>query len=244
MTDPMTNTPADQIDPYESRLARRVGAFAEQAVLPIDAFAVASTAVLSARRRAVGGRLFGSSGATARLALLGAGAILATAAVGVVISGGARGLLPPAQTATATATPAAVRMCTPEDVDAVITAWDGAAGHRIATVELHQVGTTACSVAPLPQPWLVDGGGTQLIVGKAGPTESPIPFAPGDVLHTLVQVGNYCGPAAVAPVMVAFVQGEALFVATALTPTDLSGVPPCNGTAGPTDDIQMQPFRP
>lgn len=244
MHDQRANPPIDQIDPYESRLSRRVGAYAEQAVQPIDAFAVASTAVAGAERRGgVSARLFGSSGGTTRLALIGAGAILAVVGA-VVIGGGAKGLFPPAQTATVTAAPVAVRTCTPYDVDAVITAWDGAAGHRIATVELHQIGTSPCSVARLPQPWLAGGHGGQLITGHADTTAGTIILAPGELLHTLVQVGNYCGPTPAAPVTVAFTtQDEATFVATALTPTDLSGVPPCSGTAGPTDDITMHPFQ-
>lgn len=240
MNDQRANPPTDQIDPYENRLSRRVGAYTEQAVQPIDAFAVASTAVAGAGRRGgVGARLFGSSGGTTRLALIGAGAILAVAGM-VVIGGGAKGLFPPAQTATAA--PAALRACTPYDVDAVITAWDGAAGHRIATVELHQVGTSECTVAPLPQPWLAGGHGAELVVGHAG-AGAAIPFAPGEVLHTLVQVGNYCGPTPDAPVMVAFNQDSGVFVATALTPTDMSGLPPCSGAAGPKDDIQMHPWE-
>jgi hypothetical protein len=135
----------------------------------------------------------------------------------------------------------ALRACTPYDVDAVITAWDGAAGSRIATVELHQIGTTPCAVDPLPQPWLADGHGTPLLTGTAG-AGTPITFAPGELLHTLVQVGNYCGPEPAAPVTLAFTQHEATFVATALSPTDLSGVPPCNGEAGPKNDIAMHPW--
>jgi hypothetical protein len=240
----MANVPNDQIDPYEGRLSRRVGAYTDQAVQPIDAFAVASTAVAGARRRGgVTARLFGSGGAGAgtRLGLIGAGAVLVVAA-GVVISGGANGLFAPAPTAPATAEAVPLRACTPNDVDAVITAWDGAAGHRIATVELHQIGSSECTVEPLPQPWLAGGQGDQLIVGHAG-SGAPISFAPGEVLHTLVQVGNYCGPAPAAPVTVVFQQDSGIFVATALTKTDLSGLPPCMGVAGPTDDITMHPWQ-
>jgi hypothetical protein len=230
----MTNLPDDMLDPAEGRLARRVGAWTDRAVFPIDPVAIASSAAVAARRHTPAGRLFG-----ARLALIGAGAILAVAGLGAVITGGAAGLFGPRSTPTAE--PVALRTCTPYDVDAVITAWDGAAGHRIATVELRQIGATACAVDPLPQPWLAAGHGDKLIVGRSG-SGTPIAIAPGDVLHTLVQAGNYCGPAPEAPVTVAFTQDGATFVATALTPTDLSGVPPCNGAAGPTDDITMHPW--
>ena len=165
--------------------------------------------------------------------------VLVVAAGGAIIGGGARGLFGPA--ATPTAAPVALRACTPYDADAVITAWDGAAGHRIATVELHQIGTTPCAIDPLPQPWLADGSGTPLITGKAG-AGTPISFAPGDVLHTLVQVGNYCGPDPVAPGHRGVHPGRGRVRRHRPDAADLSGVPPCNGEAGPRDDIQMQPW--
>lgn len=234
----MRNVPNDQIDPYESRLASRVGAYAEQAVEPIDAAEIARATVAAARGGRVRGALLGR-GRSPNLAWVLVAGVLVVAAGAAVVGGGARSLFGPAPTPTAA--PVAVRSCTPSDVDAVITAWDGAAGHRIATVELHQIGTSPCAVDPLPQPWLADGHGSPLITGKAG-AGTQITFAPGEVLHTLVQAGNYCGPAPAAPVTVVFTQHDAAFVATALSPTDLSGVPPCNGEAGPRDDIQMHPW--
>jgi Protein of unknown function (DUF4232) len=240
----MTNLPDDDlIDPVETRLVRRVRSLTEPAVVPIDPVAIASAAVHAGRRPTLGSRLFGArrgAGTTARLVLLGAGAILAVAGLGVVITVGSRGLVAPQPTPTAE--PVGLRSCTPDDVDAVITGWDGAAGHRIATVQLHQVGSSACGVDPLPQVWLAAGHGDKLIVGKPGTGGPAITFQPGGVLYTLVQAGNYCGPDPEAPVTVVFVQGSGAFVATALTPTDLSGVPPCLGTAGPTDDITMHPW--
>jgi hypothetical protein len=160
------------------------------------------------------------------------------AGLGVVITGGANGLFAPRTTPAPAVV--AVRACTPNDVDAAIKAWDGAAGSRIATVELRQVGTSPCGLAPLPQPWLADRGGRQLIAGKAG-FGQPIQIAPGDVVHTLVETSNYCGAEPVAPVTVAFTQDGRLFVATALSPDDLSGVPPCNGPSLP-GSIQMHPW--
>jgi hypothetical protein len=242
----MTRLPDDLIDPDEARLARRVGSYTDQAVIPIDPVAIAASAALAGRRRSLGERLFGGAGAAARLAVVGGVALLAIAGFGVVVTGGAGGLFG----ATATATPAPVRWCTPADVDAVITKWDGAAGNRIATVELRHIGTVACSVDPLPQPWLADRGGAHLIDGRAG-AGAPVSFGPGDVLYTLVDVSNYCGPEPGAPVTVAFTQGDvaqdpppqnaATFVATALKPDDVSGVPPCNGPGQP-GSIQMHPW--
>ncbi|MEA2675308.1 MAG: hypothetical protein QOI92_2500 [Chloroflexota bacterium] len=234
----MTNVPNDPIDPYEQRLARRVGAYTDQAVQPVDAAEIARATVAAARGSGVRGALLGRSRSRGLAWVLVAG-VLIVAAGAALTSGGAHGLVGPAPTATPASV--ALRACTPYDVDAVITAWDGAAGSRIATVELHQIGATPCAVVPLPQPWLADGHGTPLLTGTAG-AGTPITFAPGEVLHTLVQVGNYCGPVPAAPVTVAFTQNGAAFVATALSPTDLSGVPPCNGEAGPTNDIAMHPW--
>jgi len=235
----MSNVPNDPIDPAELELARRVGAFSEQAVQPFDAGEIAHLVAVGPRRRTVAGRLLGASNPSRGFILIGIAALVGVIAVGAAIGAGGRGLLTPAQSPTPAA--ATIRACTPDDGDAVITAWDGAAGHRIATVELHQIGSTPCAIDPLPQPWLADGGGTPLITGKSG-AGAAITIAPGDVLHTLVQVGNYCGPEPAAPVTVAFTDHDATFVATALSRTDVSGVPPCNGTAGPKDDIQMQPW--
>jgi hypothetical protein len=235
----MPDVPNDPIDPYERTLARRVASYTDQAVQPIDAGEIAHAVAVDANGPRVRGARLGR-GSSPRLAWALLAGVIVVAVGGAVIGGGARGLLGPG--ATATSAPATnVRTCTPDDVDAVITAWDGAAGSRIATVELHQIGTTPCAVDPLPQPWLAGGDGTPLITGKAG-AGTPIEIGPGDVLHTLVQVGNYCGPDPVAPVTVAFTQGAAVFVATALSPTDLSGVPPCNGAADSKGVIEMHPW--
>jgi hypothetical protein len=240
----MARLPDDLIDPAEVPLARRVSGYTDQAVVPINPVAIAASAVAvtGGRRRSIGERLFSSTGAVARLAVVGAVAILTLGGLGVLIGG--------APHATSTPATAAIRWCTPDEVDAVITNWDGAAGNRIATVELRHIGSVPCSVEPLPQPWLADGGGAHMIDGKAG-TGSPIAFGPGQVLYTLVDASNYCGPDPEAPVMVAFTQGDvaqnpppknaALFVATALTPDDLTGVPPCNGPGTP-GSIQMHPW--
>jgi hypothetical protein len=55
----MTNVPTDPIDPYEPRLARRVGAYAEQAVEPIDAAEIARATAVAARGSGVRGALLG-----------------------------------------------------------------------------------------------------------------------------------------------------------------------------------------
>ena len=93
----------------------------------------------------------------------------------------------------------------------------------------------------MDKPQLVDGHGSVLIDGVAPGSSSSLTVAPGDVLKTLVQDANYCGPDPAAPVSVAFVQASGgRFVATPLSPTDAT-VPPCNGPGSPAD-IEMQPW--
>jgi hypothetical protein len=137
-------------------------------------------------------------------------------------------------------------MCDPANLAARITFWDGAAGHRIATVELTNSGSVACNLDSLDRPQLVDGNGAVLIDGEEPVGSSQLSFNPGDTLTTLVQDGNYCGPTPVAPVTVAFVlpDGAGRFVASPLSPTDLNGVPPCSSTPGSAGSIEMHPWAP
>ncbi len=149
----------------------------------------------------------------------------------------------------ATATPpssAAAGPCDPTQLVARITAWEGAAGHRIATVELTNTASSTCLVATLLQPQLVDGTGAVLIDGTPPASSATVSMGPGGVLKTLVQDGNYCGPTPAAPVSVAFVfpGGLGRIVATPLSATDTSGVPPCLGAPGSAGDIEMQPWAP
>jgi hypothetical protein len=121
--------------------------------------------------------------------------------------------------------------------------WEGAAGHRIAHVELTNAGSSSCTVPSMEKPQLVDGNGSVLINGVAPASSKALTLAPGAVLKTLVQDANYCGPAPVAPVSVAFVLSDGgRFVATPFSRTDAT-VPPCNG-AGSAADIEMQPWGP
>lgn len=140
--------------------------------------------------------------------------------------------------------PTAVEPCNPANLDARITQWEGAMGHRIAHVELTNTGSSACVVRAKARPQLVDGNRSILIDGAAPSVPDPfLTVAPGGVLKTLVQDGNYCGPAPVAPVSVAFVLADgSRLVATPFSPTDAT-IPPCNG-AGFAATIEMQPWAP
>ena len=153
----------------------------------------------------------------------------------------------PAPTATAsptaTATPVATSgRCDPGDLAARITMWEGAAGHRVAHVELVNGAAAACEVDAMAKPQLVDGAGTILIDGS-DPTDSKVlTLAAAEVVTTLVQAGNYCGPAPEPPVSVAFVLRDGgRVVASPVSPTDAT-VPPCLGAAGSPGDIEMHPW--
>lgn len=144
-----------------------------------------------------------------------------------------------------TASPApTMGRCGPNDVRARITMWEGAAGHRIAHVELTNETSGPCLLPAMARPQLLDGNGEVLIEGTSPSSSAILEMAPGAVLQTLVQAGNYCGPAPAAPVYVAFVLDEGSWiVADAVSPTDAT-VPPCLGAAGSAGDIEMQPWAP
>jgi hypothetical protein len=149
----------------------------------------------------------------------------------------------PTPTPTPSPSPTPIGRCDPAKLAARITLWEGAAGHRIAHVELTNAGSSRCTVRSMEKPQLVDGNGSVLINGVAPASSKALTLAPGAVLKTLVQDANYCGPQPVAPVSVAFVLSDGgRFVATPFSPTDAT-VPPCNG-AGSAADIEMQPWAP
>ncbi|TMF36434.1 MAG: DUF4232 domain-containing protein [Chloroflexi bacterium] len=130
--------------------------------------------------------------------------------------------------------------CDPANLAARITAWEGAAGSRIADVSLTSTGETPCLMPETPRPQLVDGRGAVLAQGKITAGSPMIEVATGDVLTTLVEVSNVCVQP-VPPVTVAFdMGGERRLVAQPYGPTDAT-VPPCNGPGRPAE-IQMHPW--
>lgn len=154
---------------------------------------------------------------------------------------------PPSVNPTAPPTPTAaptIGLCGPENVSAQITMWEGAAGHRIADVEVTNAGSEACTLPAVAKPQLVDGNGEVLIDGSSPASSPMIELAPGAVLRTLVQAGNYCGPDPAPPVSVAFVMSDGgSIVADPVSPTDVT-VPPCLGPSGSAGTIEMQPWAP
>ena len=134
--------------------------------------------------------------------------------------------------------------CSNATLEARITLWEGAAGHRIAHVELTNTGFQACVIQAKLRPQLVDGNRSVLIDGAAPTGSDPfLTLAPGKTLKTLVQDGNYCGPAPAAPVSVAFVLADGSHVLAAPVSATDTTVPPCLGS-GSKADIEMQPWAP
>ena len=70
--------------------------------------------------------------------------------------------------------PTAVEPCNPANLDARITMWEGAMGHRIAHVELTNSGFSACIIQAKARPQLVDGNRSILIDGSS--PAAPDPF--------------------------------------------------------------------
>jgi hypothetical protein len=242
----MTNLPDDPIDPYESRLTRRVGAFAEQAVRPIDAAAIAAAAHADARRQTLAGRVVDSAGPAARLGLVFAGAIVAAAAFGIYIGAGgsmfqaARSAVP---AATGTEVPGGPRACDANVLTASISGWDGAAGHRIATVDVVNRAKFDCTLPDLLRPALVDADGHGLIAAAPVPATTVLPLAAGSgSATTSIDMANYCGasPTAALRIRLYLANGSSIEAAavSGLEPLD---TPPCNGQNVPAT-IEMQPF--
>jgi hypothetical protein len=135
--------------------------------------------------------------------------------------------------------------CDPASLYAEVLSWNGGAGHRIATVQLTNIGTTSCTIRSLAKPQLIGGDGTVLIDGTSPTATVVLTLAPNAIVSTMVEDGNYCGATPTAPVTVAFVfPGSAgRIVAGPVTPDDVDGVPPCTGSTAP-GDIEMQPWAP
>ncbi|MEA2520328.1 MAG: hypothetical protein QOF49_2408 [Chloroflexota bacterium] len=139
----------------------------------------------------------------------------------------------------ASLTPPAGAACDPDRLRAQVTAWEGAAGSRIADVTLSVTGEGACTIARLWRPELVDGGRTIRIEGVVPTDAGTIEIRPGDALTTLVKASNDCLPPPTAPVSVAFVLDDgSRLVAAPVSPDDTT-TPPCLG-AGQPASIEMQ----
>jgi hypothetical protein len=155
----------------------------------------------------------------------------------------------PAPSAPASASPSAVPTpsLTPEpslgcQVTARIVSWEGAAGSRIATVELKNDGPEPCTLPAVARPILIDGSGGPLALGAAPADPGTIELESGAIAHGLVQVSNICPvKPVVAPVTIVFDLGDGVSITAQPLSAGDATVPPCNGPTQPSE-IQMQPW--
>ena len=136
--------------------------------------------------------------------------------------------------------------CLGSQLNAQIVDWQGAAGSRIADVELVNTSFSACTIRNYPRVRLVSAHGTILINGHAASTTAASHvLARLGFLKTEVAVSNYCGPSYAKPVTLVFVLPGTLgrVVAIPVSPTDTTGVPPCLGAPGSTGQITMHAWH-
>jgi hypothetical protein len=201
------------------------------------------------------------------LGLAGAAVLVGALVLGVLWLGGPGsdpgigGITSPEPTPTATVTPTAEPTATPSaslptylsptpeplfgtcavaDLHAAITAWEGAAGSRIGTIEMTYTGSTPCTIPSASEVWLIDVTGAALINGTGVDSPTNESVTVGDRLTTLVRASNGCGEQPTRAVTVAFVTDTGRVVATPLSPTDKT-MPPCNGPGEPSI-MEMQPW--
>lgn len=134
-----------------------------------------------------------------------------------------------------------VTACRAADLEGRILSWQGAAGNRIADVEITNRGTVACIVQGTPGLQLVDANDRVLIdsatagpSGKphAAPTDPSFELASDDKVSTEVQASNYCGATPTPPIDIVFdlpSSGGQLVATPAEGVSSGEAVPPCNG---------------
>lgn len=248
----MTNQPDDPIDSYEPRLTRRVASFAEGAVRPIDPLAIAAAARAGARRRTLAGRLFGGASSSGRLGVILVSAALVVGALGLAIGAGGGNLFAPSQTSTAdvpeatpTDVPGDIGYCAAGQLTGEIFGWEGAAGHRIASIGLHNLGPNDCALPELLRPALIDADGHALIVGAPVADTARMRFQVGDAASSQVDMSNYCGAAPTSALTIRLYLPDQTSFELSLH-LDVPGPvdpPPCNGPTEPAS-IEMQPVNP
>jgi hypothetical protein len=136
--------------------------------------------------------------------------------------------------------------CTGTHLSARIVDWQGAAGSRIADVQLINTSFYACAIRDYPQVRLVNSHGTILLGGAAASrTAATHVLAALGFLKTEVQDSNYCGSAPTKPSTLVFVlpgtQGRV--VAIPVSGHDDTGVPPCLGDPGSAGHIEMHAWH-
>ena len=131
--------------------------------------------------------------------------------------------------------------CTADQLAGEISAWEGAAGSRIAWVVVTNGGAEPCVLTGPPAAVLVDGSGTILVASSGEVGGAPdVELLAGDDAQLLVAIENWCNDPPRPPVSIGLtLPGGAQLVAP---PADgvLFDPPPCNGPGQPAT-ISVQP---
>jgi hypothetical protein len=121
-------------------------------------------------------------------------------------------------------------------LEAAIKSWEGAAGSRIATIELRNSGDGSCAIAPIAlAARLVDGSGRVLAQVENADNGARIELGPGESAMTDASATNVCVDAPPPPITIELDLGDGggSVKAQPLDPTDAT-VPPCNGPTQPS----------
>jgi uncharacterized protein DUF4232 len=149
--------------------------------------------------------------------------------------------------------PPSITACQAADITAVILGWQGAAGSRIADVEITNGSTYPCFIQGTPGLQLIDARGRVLIDSATagpsgqphiGPTDPTFEVASGGRLRTEVQASNYCGAEPATPIDIAFTlppEGDRFVAKPGPGVASDLAVPPCLGSTG--SNIAMNGWR-
>jgi Protein of unknown function (DUF4232) len=130
--------------------------------------------------------------------------------------------------------------CGVHDVDATITGWEGAAGSRIATIDVKNVGGGTCDLGAPTAEQLIDGLGSPFISSTGDKAVgSDVTLANDQTAQLLVRIANWCTAKPTDPVSIDLtLSSGASFVAEPAKDVAFDP-PPCNGSSKPTTlDVQ------
>lgn len=153
----------------------------------------------------------------------------------------------------ASPSPSGAGLCLATDLAGRILGWQGAAGSRIADVEITNASAGTCTVRGTPGLELVDATGRTMIDSqtsgpsgrpRAAPADPAFELAPGARLRTQVAASNYCGPAPTLPIDIALTlpsAGGRLVASPGPGVASTEATPPCLGSDGSA--ISMNGWR-
>jgi hypothetical protein len=152
---------------------------------------------------------------------------------------------PSASTAATGAPSSAPALCSPDQLAQGISGWEGAAGTRIAQINVENRGGASCDLSGPPAAALLDSTG-RIVASSTGKVGGAPDFVlqSGGVASLLVAVANWCGDP---PQSVAI--GLTLPSGGQIVAQQEAGVtfdpPPCNGPGQPlTIDVQQDSWTP